>query len=164
MIVRLKKVYCTILTPAIVGFILTHLAPNSQGALYLQEQEQAVIAPSIFILAALFALAGPIFYRSCFAQRQRNLYEVSHAVLFKFERNLIGMALVSPYLALAADFLQLPYFYLTGTLLMALYAIYYYYPSKKRIAFDMKIFRTADLLPDDSIHRRYGNGVSHNGS
>jgi hypothetical protein len=29
---------------------------------------------------------------------------------------------------------------------MALYAVYYYYPSQKRIAFDGKIFRGGDVL------------------
>jgi len=42
---------------------------------------------------------------------------------------------------LVAYLLEFPRFYLAGTVLMALYAVYYYYPSKKRIQFERKIFR-----------------------
>ncbi len=64
----------------------------------------AVIAPAIFILAAVFAIAGPILYRSLFAHRQRKLVKVPQVVMYKFERNLTGMALVAPYLALGRLF------------------------------------------------------------
>jgi hypothetical protein len=66
------------------------------------------------------------------------------------------MALVTPYLAAIAYFLQLPRFYLAATLLMALYAIYYYYPSLKRITFDEKIFRASNVMSVDPTHSHYG--------
>ena len=108
-----------------------------------------MIARSTFILAALLAVAGPIFYRSLFAHRQRNHSSVSQEVLFKFERNLTCMVLIVPYLAVIAYVLELPRFYNAATILLALYAIYYYYPSQKRIAFDSKIFR-ANGVPSSS--------------
>jgi hypothetical protein len=163
MTVRLKKIYYTVLTPAILGFFSVHLARNFHRKLYFLEEQWTVIAPVIFILAVVFAVAGPILYRTYFAHRQRYHSEIPLTVLFKFERNLIGMGLVAPYLALAVYFLRLPYFYFTGTLLMALYAIYYYYPSKKRIALDRRIFRARDLLSEDRIRRQHGNEVSRNG-
>jgi hypothetical protein len=63
------------------------------------------------------------------------------------------MILVTPYLALLAYFLQLSRFYLAATLLVTLYAVYYTYPSHKRIAFDEKIFRTPHVMPVDPAHR-----------
>lgn len=111
----------------------------------------AIVAPAIFILAAVFAIAGPIFYRSLFSHRHCHLVKVSLLVLYQFERNLIGMALVTPYLALVGYVLQLPSFHLAGTLLMALYAVYYYYPFEERIRFDGKLFRTGDLMSVNRI-------------
>jgi hypothetical protein len=49
--------------------------------------------------------------------------------------------MITPYLALPACLFELPKFHFTGTVLMALYAAYYYYPSKKRVDFDRRIFR-----------------------
>ena len=148
---RLIKIYFSLLVPVIVGFIAVYFLRHVHLTQSLPAQHMAVIAAVIFILAAFFAIAGPIFNRSLFAYRQRNLDKVQPFELYKFERNQIGMALVAPYLALVGYFLQLPRFHLAATLLMALYAIYYYYPSQRRIAFDQKIFRAGDGMAIERI-------------
>ena len=51
------------------------------------------------------------------------------------------VALVTPYLTLAGYWLALPKFYLSGAVLMTLYAGYYFYPSRRRLEFDRRIFR-----------------------
>ena len=149
---RLKKIYFIVLTPALFGFVGVYLLQQHLRPLGMPDKPMAVIAQAIFMLAVLVALAGPIFYRALFAHRQRKMFDVSPAVLFKFECRLTVMALVTPYLALAGYFLQLPRLHLAATILMALYAVYYYYPSRKRILFDMQIFRTADGLSVDRVH------------
>jgi hypothetical protein len=138
---RLKKLYVALMAPVIIGFLAVIALQRFGYTFDLPVRVQAVMAPTIFILASGFALAGPIFYRSLFGHRQRNRGKVPRAELYRYERTLTIMALVTPYLALVGYVLQLPRFHLTATLLMALYAIYYYYPSEKRILFDMKIFR-----------------------
>ena len=138
---RLKKIYFIVLTPAIVGFLAVWILRQFKLSITVPEQYMAVIAPVIFILAAIFAIAGPILYRSLFAHRQRHLVKMPLLVMYKFERNLTSIALLATYLALVGDGLQLPRFHLAATLLMALYAIYYSYPYEKRIRFDDKIFR-----------------------
>lgn len=153
---RLKKTYITFLAPAGVGFVAVYLFGQYGQPICLSEQHITVIAPGIFILTAFLAIAGPILYRSLFAHRQRHLHRVPQTVLFKFERNLTGMALVTPYLAMVAYFLQLPRFHLGATVLMALYAIYYYYPSQKRLAFDRQIYRTGDGMTADRMHTHDG--------
>lgn len=141
---QLKKIYFSLLGPVIVGFIAVCVFHLIQQPFLLHAHLVAVIAPVIFILAVVFAVAGPILYRSLFAHRQRNHTRISQRELFKFERTLIGIAMMAPYLALGAYFLQLPRFHLVGTLLTALYAIYYYYPSRERVVFDGNIFRAGD--------------------
>jgi hypothetical protein len=152
---RLKKIYFSFLAPAMVGFLAVYLFRQVHQPIGLPKQLIAGIAPAIFILAAVFAFAGPILYRSLFAHRQRRLVKVPQPVLYQFERNLTGMALVVPYLALVGYFLQLPRFHLAATLLMALYSVYYYYPSQKRIAFDGKIFRGGDVLSVERIRGKW---------
>jgi len=140
-------------------YVLRQITPPVNGSM----QINTFIPPIIFVLTAISALAGPILYRSLFAHSQRNLNEVPYAKLFKFERKLTVMALITPYLALAAYTLQFPRFYLTATLLLALYAVYYYYPSQRRISFDEKIFRTSHVGSDDPMHARYQKEKGNNG-
>jgi hypothetical protein len=66
---------------------------------------------------------------------------VSEVEFIKFERRLMVISLVTPYLALVAYTLEFPKFYTTAAILMGLYAIYYFFPSKRRLALDRRIFR-----------------------
>jgi len=139
---KLKKVYLTLLLPSIIGFALAGGAKSYDifeiGSVNFVE----IAGPFIFILCIALAIAFPIFYRTLFAHKSRDLISVSDKKLLNFERTLINVVMITPYLALIAYFLDLPRFYTTGAVLMGLYAVYYFYPSKRRIAFDRKIFRS----------------------
>ena len=100
-----------------------------------------IAGPIIFILCIALAIAFPIFYRALFAHKNRDVISVSDEKLLKFERTLINVVMVTPYLALVAYFFELPRFYTTSAILIGLYAVYYFYPSKTRIAFERRIFR-----------------------
>ncbi|RLC03432.1 MAG: hypothetical protein DRH90_11385 [Deltaproteobacteria bacterium] len=138
---RLKKLYFTLLMPSFIGFVIGYAVKYFYHSMNIPGEVMAFGAPLIFILSAIFALALPIFYRTLFAHHRRHLNGIFPAELFKFERNLIGMAMVTPYLAMVGYLMGLPRFHLAGIILLALYAVYYYYPSKKRIAFEERIFR-----------------------
>ncbi len=137
----LKRVYYILLAPAICGFFLVFAAEQLDilapaGPLY-----PTILAPLVFTLSVLFAAALPIFWRTLFANKMRNRKHITESEWLGFERTILYLAMVSPYLALAAHLLQLPRFHYAGTVIMALYALYYYYPSKKRLAFDRRLFR-----------------------
>jgi len=136
---ELRRTYFMLLVPAVAGFILFFLVKAfvNLGPFKFQE----FLGPSIFILSVLFAIALPIFFRTLFAHRVRAQKSVSEGDLVKFERNFLYIALVTPYVTLVAYLLALPRFYCAGTVLMALYAVYYYYPSERRIRFEKRIFR-----------------------
>jgi len=139
--IQLKRFYFKLLAPVIIGFAGACAYLRFQGAGGLTEPASAVIAPAMFILAAGFGIAGPILYRSIFAYRRRNHARVPGTEFYKFERNLTGIALTAPYLALAGYLMQLPRFHMATVILAALYAIYTSYPLEKRIRLDEKIFR-----------------------
>jgi Trk-type K+ transport system membrane component len=100
-----------------------------------------IIAPSIFILSVISAIAFPVFYRALFAHKKRRFINVPGRELLQFERTLIYVVMTTPYLALIAYVLELPRFYTTGAILMAFYAVYYFFPSNRRMAFERRIFR-----------------------
>ena len=141
MTAALKKNYFAILLPSILGFVLAGWAKMYDLIKIATGSSIPIIGPSIFILCIAFAIAFPIFYRTLFAHKNRDLISVSEKKLFNFERTLLNVVMVTPYLALIAYFLDLPRFYTGSAVLIGLYAVYYFYPSKRRIAFERKIFR-----------------------
>ncbi len=136
----LRKTYFLLLIPAIILFILISackLSPfTPEGLLY-----PPLFAAVIFMLSVLFALAAPVFYRSVFAYRLRIRTSTTPSELIRFERNLIRIALITPYLGLVAYGFEFPDLYFGGSVLMSLYAVYYFYPSNRRLAFERRIFR-----------------------
>ena len=138
---KLKKTYLTFLLPAILGFTLAGGAKAYDLIEIGSNNFIQIAGPIIFILCIALAIAFPIFYRTLFAHKHRDLLSVSDKKLLKFERALINVAMITPYLALVAYFFELPRFYTASAFLIGLYAVYYFYPSKKRIAFERRIFR-----------------------
>ncbi len=138
---KLKRTYFIILFPAILGFISIFFCQQF-GLININLADIPTgMAPIILVLSVVFAVALPIFYRTLFANKIRHQTKTSETKWLKFEQNLIRIALVTPYLTLSAYFLRLSEFHLAGSTLAALYSVYYFYPSEKRIAFERRIFR-----------------------
>ena len=138
---RLKRIYYILLLPAVAGFILIFVLRHFQLVRFNIPQIPSVLSPTIFVLSVCFAVALPIFYRSLFANKRRHLTKTAEADWLRFEHNLLYIAMATPYIALLAQILQLPRFHMGGTIIMALYAVYYYYPSERRIEYERRIFR-----------------------
>ena len=138
---ELKKAYLILLLPSILGFTLAGGAKAYDLIEIGSPNFSQIAGPIIFILCIALAIAFPIFYRALFAHQNRDVISVSDEKLLKFERTLINVVMVTPYLALVAYFFELPRFYTTSAILIGLYAVYYFYPSKTRIAFERRIFR-----------------------
>ena len=132
MIHDLKRTYFTLLLPAVAGFILILVLQYFQLVDWNIPRVPSVIPAIIFM---------PILYRTLFASKRRHQTRTDENDWKKFERNLLYIAMATPYIGLIAQILRLPRFHMAGTIIMALYAVYYYYPSKKRIEFERRVFR-----------------------
>jgi hypothetical protein len=137
----LKRTYFTLLLPAVAGFIAVFALQHFQLVSFNIPQIPPILYPIIFIASVCFAVALPIFYRTVFANKRRHQTRTAEEDWLRFERNLLYIAMATPYVALIAQVLRLPRFHLGGTIIMALYAVYYYYPSKRRLKFERRIFR-----------------------
>ncbi|MFP4087021.1 MAG: hypothetical protein ACLFUL_09525 [Desulfobacteraceae bacterium] len=141
---ELKRNYFYIMIPALLALAAAYGAKAlglASGAPVQGWTAPGFLAPLVFVLSVVFGVALPIFYRSVFAHRMREAKTVPEKDWFKFERTLIHISLVTPYLILPAYLLEFPRFYFAGTVLMALYASYYFYPSARRIQFERRMFR-----------------------
>ena len=137
----LKRIYFILLLPAVAGFIAIFVLQYFYQADWNIPNIPRLIHPIVFIISVCFAVAFPIFYRSVFASKRRHQTHTAEEEWLKFERNLLYIAMTTPYVSLVAQILKLPRFHLAGTIIMALYAVYYYYPSKRRLDFERRIFR-----------------------
>ena len=141
MINELRRTYIVLLIPAIVGFIFLFVAKTYHLIHIGPFKFKEFLGPAVFIVSVILAIALPILFRTLFAHKVRHQKSVSETDLLKFERIFLYVALLTPYVTLTAYFFELPRFYCAGTVLMALYAVYYYYPSERRITFEKRIFR-----------------------
>lgn len=137
----LKKTYFLCLGPALITVIILTVLKGASWPAPGEIPYPPVLAPVIFVLSVIFAVAAPICYRTLFAYAVREQKRTSVSKLLDFERNLIRLALITPYLCLVAYALDFPNFYFGGCALMSLYALYYFYPSRSKLAFEKRIFR-----------------------
>jgi hypothetical protein len=141
MTATLKRTYLTLLLPSILGFTLSGWVKAYDFIEIGSDNFIRIAGQLIFILCVALAIAFPIFYRTLFAHKNQDLLIVSEEKLLKFERTLINVVMITPYLALLSYFFELPRFYTANAILIGLYAVYYFYPSKTRIALERRIFR-----------------------
>lgn len=137
----LKQTYYKLVAPAIAGFVIIG-AVKAGGILRLQPSAAMdILARIVFFLTAVFAIALPLLLRTLFVHRNRNRKQISEPDLLAFEQRFLYSSMPAPYLALIAYSLDFTPFYVTGCFLLALYAVYYYFPSRKRITLEKRIFR-----------------------
>lgn len=138
---ELISFYFKILLPSIIGFVIIGVLKYFNIVTLGSLKYIDFFAPAVFVLSVISAIAMPIFFRTIFANKMRNEKAVPLEDFVKFEQRILYVSLITPYLALIAFAFNFPKFHLAASFLMAIYAAYYYYPSKRRINFDKRIFR-----------------------
>jgi hypothetical protein len=137
---NLKRSYYRQLLPAL-GAIALAAGVRAFGLLDAATVNSRLLGVALFVLAIALAAALPVFIRAAFAHRVRLKSRVEEASFLGFQLRLMRTALLSTYLVPAGLLIDLPGFHQTGIFLAALYAVYYQYPSERRIGFDRRIFR-----------------------
>jgi hypothetical protein len=145
LILSLKRFYWLITGPALIIciglFMVSHLVGQADEAAI--RQLPGILHGILFTGAAVTSIAGPLMIRMKFAHKVRQHTCVQIQPFLTFQRRLIVVSGFTPYLALIAVWGGFSQFHAGGIILMALYGIYYYFPSEKRIYKDIKLFRVA---------------------
>jgi len=92
-------------------------------------------------LSGVMGIAFPIFYRSYFVYKIRNKKQISTDTFIGFERTLLSIALLTPYFLVISVLMNMNQTANTLIALFSLYAAYYFFPTEKKVLFEMKIFR-----------------------
>ena len=145
MLNALKRKYYIVVTPAII-IAIALIIFKQYDILQINPTPfiLTTLAPLVFILTALLALAAPIFYRAIFNSKIKDFKTLTPERFYGFEKNVILIITLTPYLVLIAYVLQLPQFFFGGTVLFSLYTLYFYYPSERRINNEKRIYRVKE--------------------
>ena len=141
MIQDLKKHYFKLISPAIFLFLLLGASEFFHLSLFSKLTVPSFLPTIFFVLSAITAIAGPLFLRTLFAHLMRNKQEVTVENFKKFQKRLINLSMLTPFFAFIAIICEFEKFFSASIILLSLYAVYYYFPTEKRIIFDKKIFR-----------------------
>jgi len=137
----LKRIYLRLLIPALAGFISVSLLKRYGIVIPEKFNPSKILSAGILIISSITALAGPVFIRAVFANSVKGKKLTQEDKFLAFEKNLIRLALITPYCCIAAYIFDLTSFYMAAVFLLTLYSLYYFYPSERRIKFERRIFR-----------------------
>lgn len=99
------------------------------------------IGPLLMLGAVCFALVFPIALRTRLVYLKKDSRGLEEAEFLSFERRTLQLALIAPYFAVAAGFFGVSKILLGISALSAFYAVYYFYPSSRRLDYEGRVFR-----------------------
>ena len=136
----LLRHYLKINLPGIFAFIVLYIMGKFNVDIFLPPNKGWI--PVFMIIAtALFAVVLPLWYRIFFVNKIKGEEHTDEQRFMRFEKNFLTIASISVYILIAGYLLALPRITLSVMVLFVLYALYFYFPSEKRIRSEMNIFK-----------------------
>ncbi len=137
----LQRIYYWQLIPAaillVMAYALTfifHLADQNLSA-------SKTVTIVVTVLSGVIGIAMPVFYRSYFVYKIKDQKKIAEDAFLNYERTQITLALLTPYFLIIAVLMSMNQTALILITLFSIYVLYYYFPSEKKVHFEMKIFR-----------------------
>ena len=144
---QLQRFYLLLLLPALAANIIFYLFafhPDVLFSDFMKAVPYGTAGTVLLVMSASFSLALPLFYRSLFAGTVRGRTSITGKEFMRFQKRLLCIGLATPYVSACAILFRFSGLYLYGPVLLSLYSLYFYFPSKKRIDYDIKLFRVRD--------------------
>lgn len=137
----LIKIYFRQLLPAIILIAVAYLLKYYFKLSETEPVPSLLVSVVITTLAGVVGIAAPIFFRSYFVYKNRDKKKILPDDFLGFERVLLTTALISPYFLVISVLINMNETANMLITIFALYALYYYFPTEKKIRFEMRIFR-----------------------
>ena len=141
----LKRIYFLELLPSVLLIGMIYLLKYHFKLLTTIYIPGYFVSALVLFLTIVIGIALPIFYRSYFVYKIRNQKQISTETFIRFEKVLLIAALVTPYFLFISLLINMKETANLVITMLALYAVYYYFPSEKKVRFEMKIFRIKPL-------------------
>lgn len=145
----LKRIYFLELLPAIVLIGIVYLLKNYTKLLTAVPIAGHFVSALVLILSIVVGIALPVFYRSYFVYKIRDQKRITTETFINFEKVLILAALTTPYFLFISLLINMKQTANLVITMLFIYAVYYYFPSKKKMRFEMKIFRIKPLKNEE---------------
>ncbi len=137
---KLKKNYFLIVTPAILLIFIFFLLEKNNIVLNFPLGGK-VLSTVIIILSASTSTIFPIWYKLLLIKKLKNKKQVSFEDFTSLQNRVTITAAFSIYWIFPAYMYQLQEIPMLLIAFFAIYSLYYYYPSKRRIEMEKKTFR-----------------------
>ena len=137
---KLLMHYLKINLPGIFAFIILYIMGKFNVAIFFPVHYNWVTI-TMMIAEAFFAVVLPLWYRILFVNKMKGEEYTDEHRFMRFEKHFLTIASISAYILIAGYLLALPRIPLSVMVLFVLYALYFYFPSEKRIRIEQKIFR-----------------------
>ncbi|RLD82254.1 MAG: hypothetical protein DRJ10_05245 [Bacteroidetes bacterium] len=137
---KLKKNYFLIVTPAIL-LIFIFLLLEKNNIILNFPLGGKVLSTVIIILSASTSTIFPIWYKLLLIKKLKNNKKVSFDDFTSLQNRVTITTAFSIYWIFPAYMYQLQEIPMLLIAFFAIYALYYYYPSKRRIEMEKKTFR-----------------------
>jgi len=145
----LKRIYFLELLPGIVLIGIVYLLKYYTKLLTTVPIAGHFVSALVLILSIVVGIALPVFYRSYFVYKIRDQKRITMKTFINFEKVLIFAALTTPYFLFISLLINMKQTANLVITMLVIYAVYYYFPSKKKMQFEMKIFRIKPLKNEE---------------
>ncbi len=137
---KLLRLYFRLTIPFVI--LITILAIVEQiGIRIILPLDARLITIVLLLIAVLLSFILPLWFRLKLLNRYRERSKsLTKEKFLKFEIQYMILPLFTPYLMIVAYLLGTPKIPMSVIIIIAIYSIYFYFPSKKRIKLEKKIF------------------------
>jgi hypothetical protein len=140
---NLQKFYFIILLPAVTGYVFMSILEQSDMA-----PDRWPIPPvgsGLLVFSAGFlAIVLPVWFKIIFVRRVKLRKKISIAEFVRYQKIILFYAELSLYIVLVAERFQVPRMPMLLIALCGFYAAYYFFPSKRRLEFEKRLFRVEE--------------------
>jgi hypothetical protein len=137
---ELLKHYLKVNLPPGIVFAVIYILGKHNSNIYFSADHNWI--PVVLLMAAVFfAIVLPLWYRILFVRKKQGQKATEKNEFLRFEKKFLTFASVSIYILIAGYMTGLSKIPVSVMLLLVLYALYYYFPSEKRIEREKAIFK-----------------------
>ena len=141
--------YIKITVPGIVGVLMLYFFYKS-GVDILYPVSSRWLTAILLVITGLFSIVIPIWYRIIFMRRNKHRKALSTGEFIRFEKRFLSIASVSVYFLIIAFLVKTQGLPFAIMFIFVFYAIYFYYPSEKRIKSEKQIFKVSEKQENEN--------------
>ena len=134
---ELQIFFLKVSIPAVLIILIVELLKGKP----LPGADNIILNTVLLVWAALSALGAPLLYRLIFINKVKDEKHLSKTAYINFQKRTLILVLSTLYVFIIASLLGVPKIVYYSIFMLALYGAYFYYPSKRKTQFEMRLFR-----------------------